>query len=100
MARNNKNRKRDLFQLLLVLVTVALFNLISAHWFFRWDLTADKRYTISPVTVNLMKQLDKEVMVKIYLGGDLTVDFQRLSRATREMLDEVGRFSGASFKVI
>ncbi|MGQ1947782.1 gliding motility-associated ABC transporter substrate-binding protein GldG [Geofilum sp. OHC36d9] len=97
MARNNRNRKRDLLQLLLVLAAVALFNLISTYWFFRWDLTAEKRYTISPVTVELMKQLDKEVMVKIYLGGDLTVDFQRLSRATREMLDEVGRFSGATF---
>jgi ABC-2 type transport system permease protein len=49
------------------------------------------------VTVNLLKQLDKDVMVKVYLGGDLTVDFQRLARATREMLDDVGRFSGASF---
>lgn len=86
---NNSIRNRDLKYLALVIFSVVVVSLLSTQWFFRWDLTAEKRYTLAPVTRHYLSNLDKEILVKVFLTGDLNVGFQKLSRATREMLDEI-----------
>lgn len=94
-----KNRvvKRDLMQLAIVLVVIVLVNLVSARWFFRIDLTAEKRYTLAPVTRSFLRNLEHDVMVKVYLAGDLNVGFQRLARATKETMDEFRLVSRGAF---
>lgn len=97
MTKNNI-RNKDLRQLLLVIAGVVLINLISATYFFRIDLTAEKRYTLAPVTRNFLRHLDKEILVKIYLTGELNVGFSKLSKATKEMLDEIRYVSGSNLQ--
>jgi ABC-2 type transport system permease protein len=91
-------RKRDLIQLSIILVSVVIINLISVSWFFRLDLTSEKRYTLAPVTRNFIRNLDNEVLVKVYLAGDLNVGFQKLARATRETLDEFRMISRGNIR--
>ncbi|TCO07320.1 gliding motility-associated ABC transporter substrate-binding protein GldG [Natronoflexus pectinivorans] len=81
-------RKKDLIQLALVFAIIIVVNLISSNWFFRIDLTAEKRYTLAPVTRDYLRNLDHQVLVRVYLHGDLNVGFQRLARTTRETLEE------------
>lgn len=90
----NSTRNRDLKYLVLAIAAVVVVNLLSTQWFFRWDLTAEKRYTLTPVTRNYLRNLDEEILVKVYLTGDLNVGFQKLSRATRELLDEIQQVAG------
>jgi len=97
MTKNNI-RNKDLRQLVLVIAGVVLINLISATYFFRIDLTAEKRYTLAPVTRNFLRNLDKEILVKIYLTGELNVGFAKLSKATKEMLDEIRYVSGSNLQ--
>jgi ABC-2 type transport system permease protein len=94
----NLSRKRDLTHLAIVILAIVLINVLSAAWFFRLDLTAEKRYTLAPVTSDYLKNLDKEIMVKIYLTGDLNLGFQKLARATREMLDEIKLAAGSNLR--
>jgi len=79
---------RDLFRFVIVVVIVLLLNVISSFEFFRIDLTAEKRYSLSEATINLLESFDDVLVVKVYLEGDFPSGFQRLQRETRQMLDE------------
>src|SRR5690606_29529096 len=87
MAQNT-TRKKDLIQLAVFLVVIVLISWLSASWFFRIDLTAEKRYTLAPITRDFLRNMESDVMVKVYLDGELNAGFQKLARATRETLDE------------
>lgn len=68
-------------------------NWLSSIVFFRWDLTEDKRYTISEATKQLLGNLDKDIIVNVYLAGDFPPGFERLENATRETLEEFKAYS-------
>jgi len=89
MTDQRKNIKRsNITQLVLGIVIIILINIISHFIFTRVDLTAEKRYTLSPATKQLLKKLDDVVFFRVYLEGDLPPGFQRLANETREMLNE------------
>lgn len=89
MARKKINQKyQSLTWLLLGLVIIVFINIISARVFTRIDLTAEKRYTVSEETRELLRGLNDIVYFQVYLEGDLAPRFKRLQKATREMLDE------------
>ncbi len=75
---------------MLGLISLVLINAIVSFFFVRYDLTTEKRYTLSNVTKDLLNQLDDIVYVQVYLGKDedFPVGFKRLRDATKEMLDE------------
>jgi ABC-2 type transport system permease protein len=51
-------------------------------------MTAEKRYSLSDKTISLLKSLDNEIVVKIYLDGDdLPVGFKRMRRALNDILE-------------
>lgn len=62
---------------------------ISVFYFFRIDLTSDKRFSISKQTKELMKTVDAPMNIKVYLTGDLNPGFLHLKKATVEMLNEL-----------
>jgi ABC-2 type transport system permease protein len=86
--RQQNIRKAASVNLLLVIILVVLSNLISSFIFKRFDLTAEKRFTLDDHTVGLLEELDDIIYVKVYLEGELPAGYQRLRNATREMLDE------------
>ena len=93
-STKNRNIKRsNVFQLLLVVILIVLINIISGFISTRFDLTAEKRYSLSPATKKIVKNLDDVMFFKVYLAGDLPPAFQRLANETREMLDEFRAYS-------
>ncbi|HPI86748.1 MAG TPA: gliding motility-associated ABC transporter substrate-binding protein GldG [Bacteroidales bacterium] len=90
MAKNKQNNlmRNSLIQLGLGLLIIILANIIGSYWFTRFDLTSEKRYSLSPVTKNLLKEIDDIVYFQVYLDGEFPAGFKRLRNATKEMLDE------------
>ena len=89
MENKRKNLKKN--QIVAFLVTVAivvLVNVIGSYVFTRFDLTSEKRYTLSPTTKEILNGLDDYVYFKVYLEGDFPAGFKKLRRETKEMLDE------------
>ena len=82
----------------LFIVAIAVVCVVSEKFFFRLDLTSEKRYTLSDNTKRLLKNLDKEIEVTIYLDGDLNSGFLRLRKATKELLDEFDAYAGKRVK--
>jgi ABC-2 type transport system permease protein len=87
-------KKQNIYQLLLSTAIILAICFISTYVFFRIDLTQEKRYTISPVSKNILKNLPDEVLIKVYLDGELPLGFKRLNSSVREMLDEFRVYAG------
>ena len=88
ISRNKERMPYHTGVTILITLLLLLLNFISSLEFKRFDLTAEKRYTLKPVTINMLDSLKDVVYFKIYLGGDLNANFTRLKNTTREMLDE------------
>ncbi len=94
MADKKKNIKRsNIIQLFLGIVILLLVNIIAGFIFTRFDLTAEKRYSLAPATKRMLKGLKDDVLFKVYLEGDLPPGFRRLANETKEMLDEFRAYS-------
>ncbi|MGA2824155.1 MAG: gliding motility-associated ABC transporter substrate-binding protein GldG, partial [Bacteroidales bacterium] len=94
MTDKKKNIKRsNIFQLFLGIVILLLVNIIAGFVFTRFDLTAEKRYSLAPATKKMLKGLRDDVLFKVYLEGDLPPGFRRLANETKEMLDEFRAYS-------
>jgi ABC-2 type transport system permease protein len=89
----SKNKKRDLTALGLAIIILILLNVMGSFLFHRFDLTSEKRYTLSDATKKLLSNLDDVVYVKVYLDGDFPAGFKQLRNETKEMLDEFRVYS-------
>lgn len=74
--------------------------LFSEKLFFRWDLTSEKRYSISENTKSLLKDLKGEYTIKLYLDGDLSAGFLQLRKSAKEMAEEFSAYTDADIKVV
>ena len=95
--KNNKKLSSDkqrniklgnITQLMLGLVVIILANVISTYVFTRFDLTTEKRYSLSTATKEMLSDINDIVYFRVYLDGEFPAGFKRLSRETRDMLNE------------
>ena len=80
------------------LVVIVVINFVSSSLFFRLDLTSEKRYTIAPVTRDVLRQLEEPAYIRVYLDGDLPSGFNRFKKAIRETLDEFRVYAGENLQ--
>lgn len=92
--KSNSRKSKSYIQLVIALSILLLVNYLSNYIFERFDLTAEKRYSISTASKDLLTELDDIVFLKVYLDGDLPADMRRLRDATKEMLDEFRAYAG------
>ncbi len=90
----NKKRNQSLLQLGLFSGVLVLLNVLGNIFFTQIDLTEEKRYTLTKTTVDLVKNLDEPVFVRVLLEGEFPAGFKRLQRATREKLDDFRKQGG------
>lgn len=76
--------KKYVYVYLLVLLPGVFFSFVPV----RLDMTEDRRFTLMPVTKDILRDIDSPVLVKVYLCGDLPSGFKRLEKSVRETLDE------------
>jgi ABC-2 type transport system permease protein len=65
-----------------------LINVLASFFSARADLTAEKRFTLSQPTRKMLKNIDGQVNIKVFLEGDLPKDFKKLRNSTAELLQE------------
>ncbi|HLN94753.1 MAG TPA: Gldg family protein, partial [Flavobacterium sp.] len=67
---------------------IVLVNVIGQFVFARFDLTSDKRYTLSDVSLELVENVTDPLTIKVFLNGTPPGEFQRLETETRQLLEE------------
>ena len=75
-------------QLLITVVILIALNIAGSYLFKRFDLTQDKRYTLSQATLNLIDQIDEPLYIDVLLDGKFPGEFKRLQTETRQLLEE------------
>ena len=95
MENKRKNlKKNQIVSFLVTIAIVVLLNVIGSYVFTRFDLTSEKRYTLSPTTKEILKNLDDYVYFRVYLeGNELPAEYKKMRRETKEMLDEFRAYS-------
>ena len=93
-----KNKATDLTSLLIWFVLILLINYIGSTVFSRFDLTSEKRYSISEPSKKLVEELEDVIFFKVYLEGSFPAGFKRLRDETKEMLDEFRAYSGGKIE--
>jgi ABC-2 type transport system permease protein len=87
MKRTTENN-RSRIQTGIVFSGIILLLILLALMHFRLDLTEDHRYTLSTQTKKILSTLNKDVLVTVYLDGDMPIGFKKLRRTTEQYLDE------------
>jgi ABC-2 type transport system permease protein len=94
-SENNKNLKlKGWLQFLTAVAGIILIASVSSLIRLRFDLTEDKRYTLSEPTRKVLSGIKNDFYIQVYLDGEIPIPLKRLKRSVREMLDEFRIASG------
>lgn len=80
---------KKLQHIIFVLAALITLNIIGSKIYHRFDLTHDKRYSLSKVTKNIVDKVDNQLLINVYLEGDFPSEFKRLQIETRQYLEEL-----------
>ena len=87
-------KRRTLLGLLAVVAVVVLVNILSSFFFYRIDLTKDKRHSLSKSTIEMLKNLEDRVYFRVYLKGkDQPADYQLFAKQVEQMLQTFRSYS-------
>ncbi|MHB1180094.1 MAG: DUF7088 domain-containing protein, partial [Daejeonella sp.] len=87
-------RKTDLKNLAIFIAIIVLVNIVSSNVFTRVDFTTEKRYTLSPITKDILERLNENIQVTVYLeGADFPAPFKRLRSSTFDILTDLKAYS-------
>ena len=78
------NKKNIIYLLLAIVLLLGAFGIFSK----RFDLTQEKRYTLSSATEKVLKSVDKNLTINVYLDGDFPASFRQLQNETQFLLEE------------
>ncbi|MEZ4840467.1 MAG: gliding motility-associated ABC transporter substrate-binding protein GldG [Flavobacteriaceae bacterium] len=93
--------KRTGTHIILVFIALIAINFAASKLYKRFDLTSDKRYTLSKTTENIVKNLQETAFVNVYLEGDFPAEFKRLQIETKQYLEELSAInSNIKFRFI
>ncbi|MCF6130662.1 gliding motility-associated ABC transporter substrate-binding protein GldG [Flavobacterium wongokense] len=67
---------------------IVLLNLVGHFVFKRFDLTADKRYTLSQTSLNIIDEVKEPLYIDVFLEGDFPGEFKKLQTETQQLLEE------------
>jgi gliding-associated putative ABC transporter substrate-binding component GldG len=77
------------FKKIIVILAVLVGINIAGHFIFkRFDLTADKRYTLSETSLQIVDEITEPVYIDVFLEGNFPGEFKKLQTETQQLLEE------------
>ncbi len=87
------------FWLLFLLLILFGINFLASVFHSRFDLTKEKRYTLSPATKNLLRNLDDEIRIDVFFKGKYPAGFQKIVNSVQEFLQEAREYAHGKMKI-
>ena len=88
VGKMTNSYKKNIGRILLGIFIISMFNFIANEFYFRIDLTKEKRFTLSVSSQDLLDKLDDDLYITVFLDGDLPIEYKQLQSATRDILNE------------
>ncbi len=77
------------FKKILVTIGIIVVLNVAGHFIFkRFDLTADKRYTLSQTSLNIVAEVKEPLYIDVFLEGNFPGEFKKLQTETQQLLEE------------
>ena len=86
--KHTSTRKKDIIKLAVSLAVIVFVNYAAGFINIKIDLTKDKKYSLSPVSKEILKNLDDKVSIKVYLDGKLSIPYKKFRRSIEDKLEE------------
>lgn len=80
-------KKTTQYRFGLIILLIGIF-FLSEFVFKRFDMTKDKRYTLTETTYKVLQKIDKPLTINVLLGGELSGDYRTLKNEISFLLDE------------
>jgi len=94
MKNKVKYKRSAIITLISSLLILIALNIILSFFYVRIDLTAEKRNSLAPSTIKLIKELPDKIFIKVFLEGkNNPANYQIFAQKTKEILEEFSRHS-------
>lgn len=81
-------KQKSLQSFLGIAIALIVINIASDFLFHRFDLTADKRYTLSETTKTILNNISEPLFIDVYLEGNFPAELRKLQTETKQLLEE------------
>ncbi len=98
-SKRQLNKVNTISATVIVIIIALVINIFSAQLFARWDVTADKNYSLSSTTKQLLKDMPDVVNIKAYFTGNLPGYLVNANRDVRDLLGEIETSSSGNVLV-
>lgn len=92
-SKSSGRKAQHFVRLMLSIGIVLVLAFVGSLAYAKWDLTAEKRHSLTPATIDLLENLKEPVFIRCYLTGELPAEFVRLEQSLKERLDEFSDYS-------
>jgi gliding-associated putative ABC transporter substrate-binding component GldG len=83
------NTKKNNFKKLFITIIFLIGLNLAGHFVFkRFDLTSDKRYTLSETSLQIVSEVSKPLYIDVFLEGEFPGEFKKLQTETQQLLEE------------
>lgn len=86
-------KQQKIKSLLILLVILIAVNFLASEVYYRFDLTQDQRYSLSPAAKEIVADVEQPVIFDVFLEGNFPSEFRRLQNETRQMLEEFSAYN-------
>lgn len=95
VKKGNKYGKAAVFLLALIVL-----NVLAQQLYTRFDFTKEKRYTLTQKTKDNLAKADHDIVITVFLDGEIPAAFKRLRNATKDLLNDYRAYSKANVKIV
>ncbi len=84
----NSSIKKNSVSIIILIAGLVLLNVFGNYIYKRFDLTQDKRFTLSEEAKQIIDPIDSPIIVDVFLKGNFPSEFRRLQNETEQLLEE------------
>ncbi len=85
--------KKNIVSLATLIAGLFLLNILGNYFYKRFDLTQDKRFTLSEEAKEIVDKVDSPLIVDVFLKGNFPPEFNRLQTETEQLLEEFSAYN-------
>lgn len=85
--------KKNIVSIALLVGGLLLLNILGNYFYKRFDLTQDKRFTLSAEAKKIVDYVDSPIIVNVFLKGNFPPEFRRLQSETEQLLEEFSAYN-------
>lgn len=78
---------------------ILIVNLLTFLVYFRIDFTKEKRFTLNDKTKQILQNNKKEILVTVFLEGEMPSAFKRLRNAAGDLLNDLKAYGKGNVKI-